>query len=160
MKPPLCDLLIGSLGTLGSTNLSFFSDSLSFSFILSASLFMDVIFFLLNPALVLLDALVILSSKAPVWDFRLLISPSRLTNFLASLESLCHLCLSCLFVKGASNSVEWGTKDLRLSDFGLWFPLWFPSRHSWSGHWGQSPRPLWGWWSSLGLMFVILEKGY
>ena len=56
--------LIGSLGTLGSTNLSFFSYSLSFLAILSASLFMDVIFFLLNLALVLLDALVILSFKA------------------------------------------------------------------------------------------------
>ena len=29
---------------------------------------------------------------------------SRLLNFLASLESLFRLCLSCLFVKGASNS--------------------------------------------------------
>ena len=32
-KLPLYNLLIGSLGTLGSTNLSSFSDSLSFSFI-------------------------------------------------------------------------------------------------------------------------------
>ena len=80
--------LIGSLGTLGSTNLSFFSDSLSFSAILSASLFMDLIFFLLNPVLVFLDALVILSFKASLWDFRLLISASKLTNFLANLESL------------------------------------------------------------------------
>ena len=61
-------LLIRSLGTLGSTNSSFFSDSLSFSFILSTSLFTDLIFFLLNPALVLLDALVILSFKASIWD--------------------------------------------------------------------------------------------
>ena len=87
-----------------STNSSFFSDSLSFSFILSASLFILLIFFLLNPALVLLDALIILSFKASIWDFRLLISASRLLNFLASLESLFHLCLSCLLVKGASNS--------------------------------------------------------
>ena len=65
---------------------------------------MNLIFFLLNPALVLLDALVILSSKASIWDFRLPISASRLLNFLASLESLFHLCLSCLLVKGASNS--------------------------------------------------------
>ena len=57
-------LLIGSLETLSSTNLSFFSDSLSFSAIVSASLFMVLVFFLLNPALVLLNALVILSSKA------------------------------------------------------------------------------------------------
>ena len=93
-----------SLWTLGSTNLSFFSDSLSFSAILSTSLFMDLIFFLLNPALVLLDALVILSFKASIWDFRLLISTSRLLHFLASLESLFHLRFSCLLVKGASNS--------------------------------------------------------
>ena len=42
-------LLMRSLGTLGSTNSSFFLDSLSLSAILSASLFMDLIFFLLNP---------------------------------------------------------------------------------------------------------------
>ena len=65
---------------------------------------MDFIFFLLNPALVLSDALVILSFKASIWDFRLLISASRLLNFLASLESLFHLRLSCLLVKGASYS--------------------------------------------------------
>ena len=65
---------------------------------------MDLIFFLLNPASVLLDALIILSFKASIWDFRLLISASRLTNFLASLESLFHLRLSYLLVKGASNS--------------------------------------------------------
>ena len=98
--------LTGSLGTLGSTNLSFFSDSLSFSAILSASFFMDLIFFLLNPALVLLDALVILSSKASILDFRLLISATRLTNFLASLKSLFHLCFCCVLVRGASNSAE------------------------------------------------------
>ena len=74
--------LIGSLGTLGSNKLRAFSDSLSFSAILSASLFMDLIFFLLNLALVLSDALVILSFKVPTWDFRLSISASRLTNFL------------------------------------------------------------------------------
>ena len=91
--------LIGSLGTLGSTALRAFSDSLSFSAILSASLFMDLIFFLLNPALVLLDALVILSFKASFWDFRLSISFSKFLNFLASLESLFRLRLSCLFVK-------------------------------------------------------------
>ena len=88
----------------GSNNLRATSDSLSFSAILSASLFMDLIFFLLNLALVLSDALVILSFKVPIWDFRLLISASRLTNFLASLESLFCLCLSCLLVRGASNS--------------------------------------------------------
>ena len=99
-----CHLRVGSLGTLGSNNLMAASDSLNFSVILSASLFMDLIFFLLNPALVLLDALVILSSKASIWDFRLPISASRLTNFLASLESLFHLRLSCLLVRGVSNS--------------------------------------------------------
>ena len=51
-----------------------------------------------------------LSFKASIWDFRLLISASRLTNFLVSLESLFHLRLSCLLVKGASNSVEQGAK--------------------------------------------------
>ena len=114
---------------------------------------MDLIFFLLNLALVLSDALVILSFKVSMGDFRLLIFAFRLMNFLASLESLFHLCLSCLFVKGASNSVEQGTKGpsgcscLRSSS---------PSRHPWSG---RCP-PLWGWqWRSWGLMFVILEKG-
>ena len=96
--------LIESLGTLGSTNSRAFLDSLSFSATLSASLFMDLIFFLLNLALVLLDALMILSFKASIWDFRLLISASRLLNFLVSLESLFRLHLSCLLVKGASNS--------------------------------------------------------
>ena len=69
---------------------------------------MDLIFFLLNLALVFSDALVILSSKASILDFRLLISATRLANFLASLESLFHLCVSCIFVKGASNSVDCG----------------------------------------------------
>ena len=87
-----------SLGTLGSTNLRAFSDPLSFSAILSASLFIDVIFFLLNPASVPLDTLVILSSKACTWDFRLLISASRPLNFLASLESLFRLCLNNLSI--------------------------------------------------------------
>ena len=93
-----------SLGTMGSTTLRAFSDSLSFSFIISASLFILLIFFLLNPALVLLDALVILSSKASIWDFRLPVSASRLTDFLASLESLFCPCFSCLLVRRASNS--------------------------------------------------------
>ena len=95
---------LGALGTLGSNNLRAASGSLSFSVILSASLFMDLIFFLLNLALVLLEAYVILSFKASIWDFRLSISASRLTNFLASLESLFRLRLSCLLVKGVSNS--------------------------------------------------------
>ena len=60
--------------------------------------------FLLNPALVLMDILVILSSKASIWDFRLLFTFSKFLNFLASLESLFHLCLSCLLVRVASNS--------------------------------------------------------
>ena len=72
---------------------------------------LSLIFFVLNPALVLLDALVILSSKASIWDFRLPISASRLTNFLASLESLFHLHLSCLLVRRASNSMEWVAKS-------------------------------------------------
>ena len=66
---------------------------------------MDLIFFLLNLALVLLAALVILFSKASIWDFKLLFSFSKFLNFLASLESLFCLCLSCLLVRGkASNS--------------------------------------------------------
>ena len=113
-----------SLGTLDSTNSSFYLDSLSLSFILSTSLFMDLIFFLLNPALVLLDALVILSFKTSIWDFRLSISAFRLLNFLASLESLFRLCLSCLLVKEASNLSlslsSMGSKfGLRLCSFGL-----------------------------------------
>ena len=51
-----------------------------------------------------LRCLVILSFKASIWDFRLLISAFMLLNFLASLESLFCLCLSCLLVRGASNS--------------------------------------------------------
>ena len=65
---------------------------------------MDLIFFLLNLALVLSDALVILSSKAFIWDFILTFSFSKFLNFLASLESLFLLRLSCLLVRGASNS--------------------------------------------------------
>ena len=99
-----CHLKVRFLGTLGSNNLRAASDSLSFSAILSASLFMDLIFFQLNLALVLLNDLVILSSKASIWDFRLLFSFSKFFNFLASLEFLFHLRLSCLLVRGASNS--------------------------------------------------------
>ena len=99
-----CHLRVGSLGTLGSNNLRATSDSLSFSAILSASLYMDLISFLLNPTLVLLNALVILSSSSSIWDFRLLFSFSKLLNFLASLESLFHLCFSCRLVRGTSNS--------------------------------------------------------
>ena len=65
---------------------------------------MDLIFFLLNPALVLWDALVILSSKTSIWDFKVSFSLSKFLNFLASFESLFHLCLSCLLVR-ASNFV-------------------------------------------------------
>ena len=50
------------------------------------------------------DALVILSFKESICDFKLSISASKFLNFLASLESLFRLCLSCLLVKGASNS--------------------------------------------------------
>ena len=99
-----CCLRVESLGTLGSNNLRVASASLSFSAILSASRFMDLIFFLLNLALVLLDALVILSSKASIWDFRLSISATKFLNFLASLESLFLLCFICLLVRGTSNS--------------------------------------------------------
>ena len=66
-----CHLKVGSLGTLGSNNLRATSDSLSFSAILSASLFMDLIFLLLNLALVLSDALVILSFKSTHLGFQI-----------------------------------------------------------------------------------------
>ena len=95
--------LIGSLGTLSSKDLRDCSDFLSFSAILSASLFMDLIFFLLNLALVLLDAFTILSSSSSIWNFKLSFSFPKFLNFLASLESLFHLHLSCLLVR-ASNS--------------------------------------------------------
>ena len=61
----------GSIVTLGFINSSLALEAASFSFILSASPFILLIFFLLNPALVLLDALVIFSFKASIWDFRL-----------------------------------------------------------------------------------------
>ena len=102
---------IGSIGTHCSTNSNLASDSFSFSLILLKSLFILLIFFLLNLALVLLDALVILSFKESIWDFKLSISASSLLNSLFSLESLFCLHLSCLFIKGASsNSAEWGPK--------------------------------------------------
>ena len=80
--------LIGSLGTLGSNNLRALLDSKSLFVILSFSLFIDLIFFLLNLALALLEALLILSSRASICDFKLLYSASKDLNFLASLESL------------------------------------------------------------------------
>ena len=95
--------LIGSLEILGSKDLRACSDFLSFSATLSALCFTDLIFFLLNLALVLLEALVILSSSSSIWDFKLSFSFSKFLNFLASLESLFHLHLSCLLVR-ASNS--------------------------------------------------------
>ena len=100
---------IGSIVTLGFTDSSLASDSLSFSFILLTSLFMDLIFFLLNLSSVLSNDLVILFFKAPIWDFRLLLSASRLLNFLASLESLFCLRFSCLLVRGASSVVMYYT---------------------------------------------------
>ena len=102
-----CLWVIGTLDSLDSLAL----DSASLSAILSASRFMDLIFFLLNLALVLSDTLVILSFRESNLDFKLSISSFRLLAFLATLESLFLLCLSCLLVKGASNSVEQGTKS-------------------------------------------------
>ena len=96
---------IRSIGTRCSIDPSLASDSASFSFILSASLFILLIFFLLNLALVLSDALLILSFKAPIWDFKLSITDSSLLNSLASVESLFRLCLSCLLVRGASSNL-------------------------------------------------------
>ena len=60
---------------------------------------MDLIFFLLNLALVLLEAFVILSSSSSIWDFKLSFSASKFLNFLTSLEPLFHLHLSCLLVR-------------------------------------------------------------
>ena len=95
---------IGFLGILDSINSRDFSDSFSFSIILTTSLFMDLIFFLLNLALVLWDVLVILFSNPSIWDFELLISVDKTLNFLASLEFLFLLCFSCLLVRGTSGS--------------------------------------------------------
>ena len=94
----------GLIVTLGFADSSLASEATRFSFILLASLFILLIFFLLNLALVLSDALVILSFKASIWDFRLSISASSLLNSLASLESLFRLCFSCLLVRGASSN--------------------------------------------------------
>ena len=55
-------LLTGSIVTLAFIDSSLALEAASLSFILSASLFILLIFFLLNPALVLLDALVIFQS--------------------------------------------------------------------------------------------------
>ena len=78
---------------------SFFSDSFSFLFILSKSLFILLIFFLLNLALVLSDALVILSFKESIWDFKLSISFSKFLNFLFTLQSLFLLRLVVFLLK-------------------------------------------------------------
>ena len=94
-----------ALGTHCSTHSSLASGFASFLLILSASFFILLIFFLLNLALVLLDALVILSFKESIWDFKLSISASSLLNSLASLESLFRLHLSCLLVRGASSNL-------------------------------------------------------
>ena len=56
----------GLIVTLGFTDSSLASEAASFLLILSASLFILLIFFLLNLALVLLDALVILSFKESI----------------------------------------------------------------------------------------------
>ena len=96
---------IGSIDTHCSTDSSLSSDFASFSLNISKSLFILLIFFLLNLALVLSDALVILSFKESIWDFKLSISASSLLNSLFSLESLFLLCLSCIFVKGASSNL-------------------------------------------------------
>ena len=50
------------------------------------------------------DALVILSFKGFIWDFKLSISASSLLNSLASLKSLFRLRFSCLLVRGASSN--------------------------------------------------------
>ena len=94
---------IGSICTHCSTDSSLASDSISFLLILLKSLFILLIFFILNLALALSDALFILSFKESIWDFKLLISASSLLNSLCSLESLFLPHLSCLFIRGASN---------------------------------------------------------
>ena len=108
--------LIGSLRTLGSNDLRVALDSKSLLVILSASCFIDLIFFLFNLKLALLEALVILSSSSSIWDFKLLYSASKFLNFFVSLESLACLCLSCRFVRGTCNS------GLSLSSIGFHGP--------------------------------------
>ena len=91
---------------------------------------MDLIFFLLNLALVLLDALLILSSKASIWDFKLTFSFSKYMNFLASLESLFQLRLSCLLVRGASNSDCLDCQFVVPFAVPKWHPLQAPRRET------------------------------
>ena len=76
-----------------------FSDSLSFSVILSASLFMDLLPLESSSSILAHSS----SSSSSIWDFKLSFSFSKFLNFLASLESLFLLRLSCLLVRGASN---------------------------------------------------------
>ena len=73
---------------LDSIDSNDFSDSFSFSIALATSLFIDLIFFLLNPTFVLWAALAILFSSSSIWDFKLSISFDKFLNFLFNLEFL------------------------------------------------------------------------
>ena len=143
---------IRSIGTRCSTDSSLASEATSFSAILSASLFMDLIFFLLNLALVLSDALIILSFKASIWDFKLSISASRLLNFLASLESLFCLPFSCLLVRGLL--IPWSGGPRPLGSKLIIYR--FPSRHLWRQQRRSVGCPLW--LPTLKRSLVILNK--
>ena len=76
---------------------------------LTTSLFIDLIFFLLNLAFVLWVALAILFSNTSILGFKLFISFDKFLNFLFNLEFLFLLRFSCLLVKGC-----------RTSNFGCW----------------------------------------
>ena len=105
------------LGILDSIDSNDFSDSFSFLIALMTSLFIDLIFFLLNLAFVLWVALIILFSNPSIWDFKLFISFDKFLNFLCNLEFLFLLRFSSLLVKGCgtSNSGHWvGDSSCRL----------------------------------------------
>ena len=94
------------LGILDSIDSNDFSDSFSFSIALTTSLFIDLIFFLLNPAFVLWAAFAILFSNSSIWDFKLSISFEKLLNFLFNLEFLFLLRFSCLWLGRLQKTAE------------------------------------------------------
>ena len=65
------------------------------------SLFIDLIFFLLNLAFVLWVAFIILFSNPSIWDFKLFISFDKFLNFLFNLEFLFRLCFIVFWLKAA-----------------------------------------------------------
>ena len=85
------------LEILDSINSNNFLDSFSFSIALTTSLFIDLIFFLLNLAFVLWAALAMLFSSFSIWDFKLFISFDKFLNFLFNLLILLILLSSSLY---------------------------------------------------------------